>query len=285
MPISRPVSPSPPALFASVAVFVLGAGLAHAETADDARLRQLAGQAASYAGEVRSLLAKGADPAVPDRGGRTAVHAAARIGAIETVAALLDAGGDPNKRDEDGNTPLHLAANASQPTLVNQSIATIRVLLAEGADPCIRNARGLFPYSVAAEGGRLRQVLNRAGACEKHGAVSLDLSQRRQIQEALTSAGFDSGPADGEVRPEDPTCNTGMAAGERPRGDRRADPSSGRSNVVLGTGRASGPHGTGRRNGSFRRWATSRVRRTGCGDPERRVPMRRSCAMLGCRRR
>ena len=56
MASSRPVSLSALALFASVAVFVLGAGLAHAETADDAR--QLAGQAASYAGEVRSLLAK-----------------------------------------------------------------------------------------------------------------------------------------------------------------------------------------------------------------------------------
>ena len=205
MPRSRRVSPSALAVFTSAAVFVLGAALAHAETADDARLRQLAGQAASYAGEVRSLLAKGADPDVPDRGGRTAVHAAARIGAIETVAALLAAGGDPNKRDEDGNTPLHLAANASQPTLVNQSIATIRVLLAAGADPCIHNARGLFPYSIAAEGGRIQQALHHAGGhnpkCEEQEAVSLDSSERRRIQEALASAGFDPGPADGKFGP------------------------------------------------------------------------------------
>ena len=66
MPKSRPMSASALAVVASVAVFVLGAVLAHAETAADARLRQLAGQAASYAGEVRTLLAKGADPNVPD---------------------------------------------------------------------------------------------------------------------------------------------------------------------------------------------------------------------------
>ena len=256
---------------------------------------------------------KGADPNIPDRGGRTAVHGAASIGAIETIAALLKAGGNPNRRDEDGNTPLHVAAAASQPTvMVNQSIATIRVLLnaradpntanaagrtplhaavgpnlgwpgvvrvlldgganprtadgdgltvlqrfvhdapdhgrtaamlveagadpdrkyangdaplhaairrggsrgkvevaeallAAGADPCIRDGRGFIPYSVAAEGGPIHRALGRAGghdlACDKQEAVSLDLGQRRRIQEALASAGFDPGPADGEFGP------------------------------------------------------------------------------------
>ena len=256
---------------------------------------------------------KGADPNIPDRGGRTAVHGAASIGAIETIAALLKTGGNPNRRDEDGNTPLHVAAAASQPTvMVNQSIATIRVLLnaradpntanaagrtplhaavgpnlgwpgvvrvlldgganprtadgdgltvlqrfvhdapdhgrtaamlveagadpdrkyangdaplhaairrggsrgkvevaeallAAGADPCIRDGRGFIPYSVAAEGGPIHRALGRAGghdlACDKQEAVSLDLGQRRRIQEALASAGFDPGPADGEFGP------------------------------------------------------------------------------------
>ena len=256
---------------------------------------------------------KGADPNIPDRGGRTAVHGAASIGAIETIAALLKAGGNPNRRDEDGNTPLHVAAAASQPTvMVNQSIATIRVLLnaradpntanaagrtplhaavgpnlgwpgvvrvlldgganprtadgdgltalqrfvhdapdhgrtaamlveagadpdrkyangdaplhaairrggsrgkvevaeallAAGADPCIRDGRGFIPYSVAAEGGPIHRALGRAGghdlACDEQEAVSLDLGQRRRIQEALASAGFDPGPADGEFGP------------------------------------------------------------------------------------
>ena len=53
-----------------------------------------------YAGEVRSLLAGGADPNVPDRAGRTALHGAARLGAVETMSALLRCGGrsEPTRR-------------------------------------------------------------------------------------------------------------------------------------------------------------------------------------------
>ena len=93
MPSSRPVSLSVLGVVASGAVFVLGAALAHAETPDDARLRQLAGQAASYAGEVRSLLAKGADPNVPDPGGGGSVltaSAPAPETQAPTVQAALD---------------------------------------------------------------------------------------------------------------------------------------------------------------------------------------------------
>ena len=151
MPSSRPVSLSALAVVASGAVFVLGAAVAHAETPDDARLRQLAGQAASYAGEVRSPLVKGADPNVPDRAGRTALHGAARLGAVETMAALLDAGGNPNLRDEDGNTALHFAAHALQPTpMVHDSIATIRVLLSARAAADTANAAGRTPLHLAA---------------------------------------------------------------------------------------------------------------------------------------
>ena len=151
MPNSRPASPSSLPLFAGAALFMLGAAPAHAETADDARLRQLAGQAASYAGEVRSLLAKGADPNVPDHAGRTALHGAARLGAVETMSALLDAGGNPNKRDEDGSTPLHFASDASQaPLMAHHSIATIRVLLSARANPNLTNAAGRTPLHLAA---------------------------------------------------------------------------------------------------------------------------------------
>ncbi len=139
MPQSRPVSPPSLAVVASVFVLVLHATLAHAETDDDARLRQLAGQAESYAGEVRSLLAKGADPNAPDGNGRTAVHGAAAISAAETMQALLDAGGDPNLQDRDGNTPLHLASAAP---LLSGAVATIWLLLRAEADPGIANGEG-----------------------------------------------------------------------------------------------------------------------------------------------
>ena len=74
-----------------------------AETLDERLLRQRAGQSKTYTDERWELLAKGTSPNIPDRGGRTAVHVAARIGAVETLQALLQAGGDPNAADEDGN--------------------------------------------------------------------------------------------------------------------------------------------------------------------------------------
>ena len=123
-----------------------GAGIAAAETADDRRVRQLAGQAHSYAGDVRALLAKGADPNVPDRNGRTAVHGAASISATETMQALLKAGGNPNRRDKDGNTPLHLASAAAP---VTGFVATIRLLLRADADPGIANGEGRTPLHIA----------------------------------------------------------------------------------------------------------------------------------------
>ena len=114
-------------------------------------MRQRAGQSKTYTDEMWELLAKGTSPNVPDRGGRTAVHAAARIGAVETLQALLQAGGDPHVADEDGNTPLHFAADASQATmLVEESIATVRVLLRAGAHAGRANANGRTPLHLAA---------------------------------------------------------------------------------------------------------------------------------------
>ena len=138
-----------PSLAPALAIALMlatGAGIAAAETADDRRVRQLAGQAGSYAGDVRALLAKGADPNVPDRNGRTAVHGAASISATETMQALLKAGGNPNRRDKDGNTPLHLASAAAP---VTGFVATIRLLLRADADPGIANGEGRTPLHIA----------------------------------------------------------------------------------------------------------------------------------------
>ena len=184
---------------------LLGVAAAHAESADDRRLHQLAGQSQTYTDEVRALLAKGADPNVPDAGdrGRTALHAAARIGAAATLRALLEAGGNPNRRDGDGNTPLHLAAGTDLSTLmVVDSIASIRVLLRGGADAGTANARGRTPLHLAAarhdRAGGVAALLgagadpnrkDRDGATPLHAAVGPNLGQPGVVRTLLNGGG------------------------------------------------------------------------------------------------
>ena len=165
---SRPLRPVFPAALAVALMFAFGADTVAAETADDRRLRQLAGQA-EHPVQVKALLARGADPNVPDRDGRTALHAAASIGAVETMGLLLEAGGKPNLRDKDGNTPLHFASDLSQGRLSPLgSSATIGLLLQAGANADLANDRSRTPLHLLAAGshGTLGAIpaLIRAGA-------------------------------------------------------------------------------------------------------------------------
>ena len=182
---------------------LLAAPSARAQTADESRLLQIAGQAASYANEVRALLAKGASPNVRGQGGRTAVHGAARIGAAETVQALLEAGGKPNVRDEDGNAPLHFAAAATARSMaIGGEVATIRLLLKAGGDPNLANARGRTPLHVAARvpdsdgpagalmaGGADANRKDRQGNTPLHAAVGPNLGRHGTVGALLQGGG------------------------------------------------------------------------------------------------
>ena len=192
-------------------VLLLAAPSARAQTADESRLLQIAGQAASYAGEVRALLAKGASPNVPGQGGRTAVHEAARIGAAETMQALLEAGGKPDVRDEDGNAPLHFAADAGARSMsIGSAEATIRLLLEAGGDPNLANGNGRTPLHVAARvpdsdgparalmaGGADANRKDRQGNTPLHAAVGPNLGLPGTVG-ALLEGGGNPGIANGE---------------------------------------------------------------------------------------
>ena len=140
-----------PVALAVALMLAFGAGMVAAETADDRRLHRFAGLAASHASDVQALLAKGADPNWKDRDGRTALHAAAGIGAVETVRLLLEAGAKLNQRDVEGNTPLHFASDLASPRLPTLgSTVTIGLLLHAGANPNIANDGGRTPLHLAA---------------------------------------------------------------------------------------------------------------------------------------
>ena len=174
-----------------------------AETPDDGRLRQIAGQSASYAGEARALLAKGANPNLPDNAGRTAVHGAARIAAADTMRALLGAGGKPNVPDEDGNTPLHFAAAAAGRAMgIDAEVAAIRLLLGAGGDPNRANAQGRTPLHAAAAGplgeGAVQALVagggdpdrkDRAGDTPLHAAVGPNLGRPGVVGAMLRAGG------------------------------------------------------------------------------------------------
>ena len=182
--------------------FLVAAPSARAQTADESRLLQIAGQSGSYVDEVRALLAKGANPNSPGRGGRTAVHVAAGNGAVENMRALLEAGGKPNVQDEDGNTPLHFAADAIPRTGVDSAGAIIRLLLEAGGDPNRANAQGRTPLHHAAgaplgegparallRGGADANRKDRWGNTPLHAAVGPNLGRPAMVQALLAGGG------------------------------------------------------------------------------------------------
>jgi uncharacterized protein len=132
----------------TVGALLAAGALPNVESGGDAEGTPLEGTplcaAASWGhrGVVRSLLAAGADPNMPESDGFTPLIWAARGGWYECARDLLDAGADPNQAGHGGTTPLHLAAQEGWLRLV-------RLLLERGADPRVADEDGRTPWAAA----------------------------------------------------------------------------------------------------------------------------------------
>lgn len=100
--------------------------------------------AARDLGQVRQLLASGADPRASDDDGWTPLHFAAQESATDVAATLLGAGAPVDARDANGNT-------LSQKAVFNSKGRgeLIALLRSHGADPCAKNNHGISPVSLA----------------------------------------------------------------------------------------------------------------------------------------
>ena len=109
---------------------------------------------------MRALIRAGADVAAQGDGRQlSALHGAAAIGDLPTIAELLRAGAHIDARDSTNRTALHLASAAGH-------VSAITELIKQGADIEARDTVGWTPRRTAAARGRREAVdaLRQAGA-------------------------------------------------------------------------------------------------------------------------
>ena len=101
--------------------------------------------------EVGEYLHHGADPAVRDERGASALHRACAQGHLEVARVLVEAGASVETEDLEGCTPLHAAARADSADLVVY-------LVEQGAQPCHRDRTWRTPLHLAAAEGNVAAV-------------------------------------------------------------------------------------------------------------------------------
>ena len=134
-------------------------------------------------GQVRALLARGADADRPAPDGTTPLHWAADRDDLAAARLLLDAGARAGAANRYGATPLLVAAT-------NGSGAMLDLLLAAGADPNAGLPEGETPLMRAARAGRVAAVraLLRRGA-------EVDAAEQWRGQTALMWAAIEGNAA------------------------------------------------------------------------------------------
>lgn len=121
-------------------------------------------------GGIEMLLARGADPNLPNAEGNDALMMCSRHGLVDAAIALLKAGADPRRANRHGMTALMQAARG-------HLVETVRVLLRAGADRSQTDERGLTAARYACELGRPPAELAALLAPGELGATS-ELSRR-----------------------------------------------------------------------------------------------------------
>jgi hypothetical protein len=143
--------------------------------------------------QVRTLLAKGANPRLRTNGGegQSVLMRAVISGRAESVKALLAAGADPNAPEKMGMSPLKIAA------LIGQ-MEMMEMLLAKGAQVNATGGDGTTALHTAIIGKRTEVVrlLIKKGAdvnkADRYGKTPLQMAERdglTEIVEALREAG------------------------------------------------------------------------------------------------
>ncbi len=169
--------------------------------------------AANHADVARQLLEAGAKPDVPakvlpgqprlprgggvaiqaahsnfPKGGLTALHFAAREGALDAAKAIADAGGNLNVVDPDGITPLHLA-------IINAHFDLAAMLVEKGADVNKADRVGRTPLFMAADANSMEWLFSRPVPQASGELSALDIAARlldkgANINAALTGRPF-----------------------------------------------------------------------------------------------
>src|SRR5690606_9129805 len=100
-----------------------------------ARLGDGAGGVHLYRDAALLMLVRGAEPALADAQGLTALHLAVSEQAGQVTALILDSGADPDPKDQAGRTPLWYA------TVGTDNLASFQLLLEAGADSTLPGLR------------------------------------------------------------------------------------------------------------------------------------------------
>jgi uncharacterized protein len=158
-------------------------------------------------GEVKLLLARGADPNLTDRAGWNSLHFAAWFGtAPEVMIELLGHGANIDARNDRGITPLYFAS-------VSGHESQVKLLLQRGADRSIASKTGYTPLRAAKVKGYYTVV-----ALLDPDAAKTAVRNSSSVDAAKTTAPV-SGSADG--------ANTAAPNSASPDGAKAAAPNSG----------------------------------------------------------